>query len=69
VFGLLHAVTPLYAILATIASVYFGAIYIVTDNLAVPISCHAVYDIGALLYAHWSVCQLSLTEQDALSQS
>jgi uncharacterized protein len=69
VFGLLHAVTPLYAILATIASVYFGAIYIATDNLAVPISCHTVYDIGALLYAHWSVCQLSLIEREALSQS
>ncbi|KAL7577535.1 hypothetical protein ACA910_015069 [Epithemia clementina (nom. ined.)] len=63
-FGILHAVTPLYAGLATLASLYFGCLYIWTDhNLAVPIICHAVYDIGALYYAHWTVAH-DLTPQE-----
>lgn len=65
-FGLLHAVTPLYALLATLASVYFGTLYSVSDNLCVPVVCHAVYDIGALLYAHYEVCQMSEGQVRAL---
>lgn len=68
VFGLLHAVTPLYAILAGLASLYFGAIYLYTDNLAIPMACHALYDIGALFFAHWTVCQLSRDEMRALAR-
>lgn len=68
VFGALHAVTPLYAILAALASVYFGAIYIWSGNLAVPIMCHAFYDLVALLFAHWTVCRLNDEEQTLLSQ-
>jgi membrane protease YdiL (CAAX protease family) len=64
VFGALHAVTPLYALLATLASVYFGILYQGYDNLAVPISTHAVYDVGALLWAHWTVTQMSSEERD-----
>ena len=68
VFGLLHAVTPLYAIFAGLASIYFGAIYLYTDNLAVAMACHTLYDIGALLFAHWTVCQLSRDEIRALAR-
>lgn len=53
VFGALHAVTPLYALLAGIASAYFGYLYLSFGNLAVPIYAHALYDVGALYYAHW----------------
>lgn len=67
VFGALHAVTPMYAALASLASVYFGGLYLASDNLAVPISCHAVYDVAALFYAHWTVCQLSDKERLELS--
>lgn len=64
VFGALHAVTPLYAALAGIASVFFGYLYIVTDyNLAVPIVTHALYDVGALFYAHYTVTQMTREEQ------
>jgi membrane protease YdiL (CAAX protease family) len=66
VFGALHAVTPLYAILASLASVYFGWLYLESGNLAVPIAAHAIYDIGALLYAHWTVANLTNEEQDVL---
>lgn len=67
VFGMLHAVTPLYAAMAALASVYFGALYVVFDNLAVPIACHSFYDIGALLYAHWTVARLSDQERADLA--
>jgi membrane protease YdiL (CAAX protease family) len=63
IFGALHAVTPLYAALATLASVYFGALYLMTDNLAVPIACHAIYDVGALLFAHWTVTKMTDDER------
>ena len=67
-FGALHAVTPLYAFLATLASLYFGFLYLWTDqNLAIPMICHAVYDIGALYYAHWTVAyELTPQERRAL---
>mmetsp|Transcript_25548 Transcript_25548/g.73873 ORF Transcript_25548/g.73873 Transcript_25548/m.73873 type:complete len:382 (+) Transcript_25548:34-1179(+) len=63
VFGLLHAVTPLYAALASLASFFFGFLYLKSSNLAVPIICHGLYDVGALLWAHWTVTDLSFEEQ------
>eukprot|EP00536_Pseudo-nitzschia_multiseries_P013413 jgi/Psemu1/211598/e_gw1.572.52.1 len=66
IFGALHAVTPLYAILAALASVYFGWLYIATGNLAIPIATHAFYDWAALLYAHWTVANMSDSEQKSL---
>mmetsp|Transcript_4426 Transcript_4426/g.9814 ORF Transcript_4426/g.9814 Transcript_4426/m.9814 type:complete len:378 (-) Transcript_4426:72-1205(-) len=69
VFGLLHAVTPVYALLAGAASVFFGYLYNISENLAVPMICHAVYDVGALMWAHWSVTALSAKEQDDILES
>ncbi len=69
VFGLLHAVTPVYALLAALASLFFGKMYIATQNLAVPMVCHAVYDIAALMWAHWSATALSTKEQDKILES
>ena len=66
VFGALHAVTPLYAGLAALASVYFGWLYLATGNLMVPIVTHAFYDWAALLYAHWTVANMSDAEQQSL---
>lgn len=66
VFGLLHAVTPLYAIFAALASIYFGWLYQSAGNLAVPIVTHAIYDVGALLWAHWSVTQMTTSEQQEI---
>mmetsp|Transcript_24289 Transcript_24289/g.57191 ORF Transcript_24289/g.57191 Transcript_24289/m.57191 type:complete len:323 (+) Transcript_24289:143-1111(+) len=66
VFGALHAVTPLYAGLASLASVFFGWLYLATGNLMVPIVTHAFYDWAALLYAHWTVANMSADEQQAL---
>jgi membrane protease YdiL (CAAX protease family) len=49
-FGLLHALTPTYAILAILAGVYLGGVWLLTENLLVVIIAHAVYDFLALLY-------------------
>ncbi len=75
IFGALHAITPLYAIIATIASFYFGYLYLWTAvdsvsqlNLAIPIICHTLYDVGALLWAHYEVTKMSIEEQISLSQ-
>ena len=59
VFGLGHAVTPFYTLLATLASLFFGSLYINYDNLAIPIVCHGLYDVGALMWAHYNVTSLS----------
>lgn len=67
IFGALHAVTPLYAFLAGLASLYFGELYIQYHNLAVPIVCHGIYDVGALVAAHWQVSGMSKEERIALA--
>ena len=67
IFGLVHAVTPLYVVFATIASLYFGTLYTLCDgDLTIPIMCHSIYDIGALLYAHYTISQLSFPELQQL---
>jgi uncharacterized protein len=67
VFGLFHAVTPMYIVLATLASMYFGTLYALCNgDLTIPILCHSIYDIGALLYAHYTISQLSFTKLQQL---
>lgn len=63
IFGALHAVTPLYAVIAGIASLYFGELYLQYHNLAVPIVCHGLYDVGALMGAHLFVTGMSEEER------
>lgn len=50
VFGLVHPITRTYAILAGLIGVYFGALYLATGNLLVPVVAHAAYDFVALVY-------------------
>jgi len=49
-FGVLHAVTPTYAVLATVVGAYLGGLYLWTGNLLAAIVAHAVYDFVALVY-------------------
>jgi uncharacterized protein len=49
VFGLLHAITITYAVLATLVGTYLGWLAIATGNLVAPIITHALYDFIALL--------------------
>jgi len=50
-FGLVHAVTPLYAVLATGVGIYLGMFldYDNERNLLIPIIIHAIYDFLAFL--------------------
>ncbi len=50
VFGVAHALTPLYAILAGFVSAYLGWMMVATDSLVPPIVAHAAYDWIALIY-------------------
>ena len=48
VFGLLHALTPAYFVMATAIGLYFGYLYEATGNLLLPMVSHAAYDVFAL---------------------
>lgn len=48
-FGLAHAITPTYVVLAAIAGAYLAVQWQLTDNLLVPIITHAVYDYLAFV--------------------
>jgi len=54
-FGLAHALTPAYFVLATLMGVYLGLIYVWTSNLLIVIVIHALYDWLALLYYRYRV--------------
>jgi membrane protease YdiL (CAAX protease family) len=49
-FGLMHAMTAAYFVLATAAGAYLGWAYLVSGNLLVPVIAHALYDFAALVY-------------------
>lgn len=49
-FGMVHAMSRAYAMIATVIGIYLGAVYAWTDNLMVPIVAHALYDFVALLW-------------------
>lgn len=49
-FGLAHRVTNTYAVLAGLIGFYLGWLWMLTDNLLVPILAHALYDFLVLVY-------------------
>jgi membrane protease YdiL (CAAX protease family) len=50
IFGMAHAVNRSYTLIASVVGLYLGALYLVSQNLLVPVACHAVYDTLALVY-------------------
>jgi len=66
IFALGHAVTPLYALISFIASMYFGWVYLYTGDLLIPIISHSLYDMIAVVATHWFVTGKSRKERDAL---
>ncbi len=48
IFGLLHALTAMYFLIATAIGLYLGWLYQTTDHLLVPIIVHWLYDMVAL---------------------
>jgi membrane protease YdiL (CAAX protease family) len=49
-FGLLHAVTPTYAVLATLMGAYMGVVYLWSGNLLAAMVAHGLYDFVVLIY-------------------
>jgi membrane protease YdiL (CAAX protease family) len=49
-FGLCHWLTAAYGILATVMGLYLGGLLLWFDNLIVPITAHAFYDVLAILH-------------------
>lgn len=49
-FGLVHRITNTYALFAGVIGLYLGAVWLLTDNLLVPIVAHALYDFLALVF-------------------
>lgn len=50
VFGLAHAVTGAYFLIASLIGLYLGGLYLWSGNLLAPIVTHAAYDFFALVY-------------------
>jgi uncharacterized protein len=50
VFGLLHLLTPAYAVMAALMGAYLGWLWIATGDLLSPVIAHGLYDFLALLY-------------------
>lgn len=49
-FGLAHAVTRMYVVLAGLVGVYLGGLWLLTGNLVAPIVAHGLYDFVAILW-------------------
>ena len=49
-FGLMHFITPTYAVLATLMGAYLGLVWQWTGNLLAVVLMHALYDFLVLLY-------------------
>lgn len=54
-FGLLHCVTPAYALLAMVIGLYIGLLHHFFQSLLIPIQLHSIYDFGALIYLRYVV--------------
>jgi membrane protease YdiL (CAAX protease family) len=49
-FGLMHLITPTYALMAAAMGVYISCVQVATGNLLTVIVTHALYDLVALTY-------------------
>lgn len=65
VFGLLHWITPFYALYAGILGAYLGALFLLTGGLIAPILCHGVYDLVALGLLHHRIRRGHSVDEDA----
>ena len=49
-FGLAHALSRAYFVIATLMGIYLGGLFMVTGNLLIPILVHFLYDWAVLHY-------------------
>jgi len=50
IFGVIHPISWVHFLLATVIGLYLGLIYFWLDNLFIPIFIHALYDFLIILY-------------------
>ena len=50
VFGLCHWITPAYALLALLAGMYLGILFVASGNILTSVTTHALYDFVALVW-------------------
>jgi len=50
-FGVMHIITPAYAVIAGIFGLYLGVLVVLTHDLLIPIVAHAFYDAVHLIMA------------------
>ena len=65
IFGLVHWITPFYALYAGILGAYLGALFLLTGGLIAPILCHGVYDLVALGVLHHRVRRGHAVDENA----
>lgn len=61
IFGLFHALSRLYFVLATIVGIYFGWLAFHFGDLIAPIVAHSLYDFIALVYLSRQVAPRTIT--------
>lgn len=69
IFGLLHAQSSLYALLAGVIGTYLGVLYWATGSLAAPIVTHALYDFVALFWTQFLLDKRAASLQSGLAKS
>jgi uncharacterized protein len=50
-FGLMHPITPAYAVITFVIGLYLGGLVLFSGNLLIPIAAHTVYDAVHLILA------------------
>ncbi|GMI20111.1 hypothetical protein TeGR_g6686 [Tetraparma gracilis] len=60
-----HAITPTYALLSFLASLFFGSVY-ASSGLAVAATAHGAYDAVAVCATHWVVTRKSEGEKERI---
>ena len=69
VFAALHAITPMYAAIVFVVSIYLGIVYESSEQLLTPMIAHGVYDVIALIFiVNWDDDTLALDSQSELPQ-
>ncbi|MEJ2697062.1 MAG: CPBP family intramembrane metalloprotease [Candidatus Sulfobium sp.] len=53
IFGLIHFVSPAYAVAATLMGFYIGCVFQISGHLLMPVQLHFIYDLGALAYIRY----------------
>jgi uncharacterized protein len=68
IFGMFHAMSPLYFFIATAVGAYFGWIVLIGQDLVPAIVAHVLYDCVALVYLSWALVARKVVERTSLEK-